>query len=516
MFQSIQKKLLLKHPVLWNLRVIPSLFILVILNILAFLIGYASDYIDFSEHENNYRYENSISFIFLAIAVSLLLLIFGLVQYFKNNAFKAFYPVKARALYKEWLIMFALLFGLSLVIPVFFYGKEVKIRSYYSEAELKKRCAILSEASFFVEGSYSYNNEINTAYTEIDTSAAVVALDTVVETGEITTDPTKDCNCFYLRGKKYSNGSLLNKNIDSYSFFDQPTDSLRRLKIQNWLIDKQKDSILKMMNAYLGIAKEHHLKANITAEQWYTLLVQNLEFETSNAVGRKEDDGAYIQGDYNLNTRFDSINKHLVVVDNETREYYKHYVPQAFLDYNYDRMVDAYVSPDINFTTLLIPLYIALGLSLLIFSFRVTSGKQWLIALVVVIIYNILAGIFTALISNDYSYVGAMLFLLFASYYYFIRTTRRKQSKKISGIMVNILLWVTPSFWVIIYYITLEVLNDINYSYHLQYEHTPYYPAISFLRDHLVNINYFNILFVIVLMSFYTQTIRKWRGVAEE
>lgn len=513
MFQSIQKNMLLKHPVLWNLRVVPAVIILVILNILSFGFGFITEFIDFKEYENNYHYENNISFIFLAIAISLLLLILWLVNYFKNNAFKAFYPVKPGQLYKEWLLLFGMLFGMSLFIPAFFYGKEVKIRSYYSEAELRKRAAILSEASFFIEGSYSFHNTIETYEGDVVTETTV-AVDTAATVQ--TTDSLTNCHCFYLRGKKYSTSSLLNKNIDSYSFFDQPTDSLRRLKIQNWLIDQKKDSVINVMKAYLAIANEHNLKGNVTPEEWYALLVENPEFETLNTIGPKQDDGVYIQNEYNFNNRFDSINKYIVNVDNEAREYYRHYVPHDYLDYNYNRMVNAYVSPDMNLTSLLIPLYIALGLSLLIFSFRVTSGKQWLIALVVVIIFNILSGIFTALINSDYSYPIAILFLLFSAYFYFIRTTIKKESKKISGIMINILLWVTPSFWMFVYYLVLEILKDLSYNYHSTYVNTPYYPTIQFLKDYLVPINYFNILFVIVIMAYFTRVIRKWRGIAEE
>ena len=513
MFQSIQKKLLLKHPVLWNLRVVPAVIILVILNLLSFGFGYITEFIDFKEHENGYHYENNISFIFLTVAVSLLLLILWLVQYFKNNAFKAFYPVKPGQLYKEWILMFGLLFGMCLLIPAFFYGKEVKMRSYYSETELRKRAAILSEASFFIEGSYSFHNSIET-YEAAAATETVVAVDTAVV--DHTKDSIMDCQCFYLRGKKYSTSSLLNKNIDSYSFFDQPTDSLRRLKIQNWLIDQKKDSVINIMKAYLAIAKEHNLKGNVTPEEWYSLLVENPEFETVNTIGPKQDDGAYISTNYNSNTRFDSINKYIVNIDNEARTYYKHFVPHANLDYNYDRMVDAYVSPDINFTTLLIPLYIALGLSLLIFSFRVTSGKQWLIALVILIIFNILAGIFTGLINSDYSYAIAIVLLLIAAYFYFIRITIKKESKQISGIMINLLLWVSPTFWILTDYIALEILKDMIYNDYVRYDNTPYFELKIFLDEQLVPINYFNIFFIIILMAYYTHAIRKWRGIAEE
>ena len=82
--------------------------------------------------------------------------------------------------------------------------------------------------------------------------------------------------------------------------------------------------------------------------------------------------------------------------------------------------------------------------------------------------------------------------------------------------MINILLWVTPSFWMFVYYLVLEILKDLSYNYHSTYVNTPYYPTIQFLKDYLVPINYFNILFVIVVMAYFTRVIRKWRGIAEE
>ena len=168
-----------------------------------------------------------------------------------------------------------------------------------------------------------------------------------------------------------------------------------------------------------------------------------------------------------------------------------------------------------NFTSILIPFYFAIALSLLIFAFRVTSGRNWLIAVISLGVVSILLGIFSIIIRSDYSFAVAVILLTFFTFSYFFVTISRKKSKNISGVILNAMLWLFPSFFPLIYYVILEILKDLAQAGPLNYTQSKYYPAIQFMKDNGLIFGYLNIVFIIILMLFLSIKIKQWRGLAE-
>lgn len=501
MLKKIQNHLLINHPLVWNTKVIPFSILLVLLNLIFFIVGHTTTSVNFDETDRNYLYDNEITVNFFAVLVSILALIMWLVYYFKNNSFKSFYPRTNFSLFKEWSITLLISFLLSLFITSFYFGKDVKMRSYYSESETKRRCEILSKGSFFVDGSFSNNYN---SYNYDETVAAPVIVDSAT-------------NEFIFKGKKYSWNSLLNKNLNSYNCFDFKSDSLRKESIQNLLVNNQKDSIKLILKNYLAIAKEHKLEANVDATKWFELIYDYPNYENYKIVGDNGVGDYYYPDNYDKNNKFDSINKYIKTINSQQFEYYRYFVPEKNLNYNYAKISDAWNSPNVNFSTLLISIYVAIALSLLIFSFRVTSGRNWLIALVGVGVLNILFGILTAIISSEFSYPILLLSLNILLFSYFIIVTSKKTKKQLSGITLNGTLWLLPATIPLIYYIVLEnykriVHNTINVDY---YKHT-LYPTIKFLEDNSINMAYLNIVFILIMMIFFSIKIKRWKGIAED
>lgn len=505
MFKNIQKYLLINYPLLWNTKVVATTFILIVINLIFFFIGLEKGKLDFFENDNNYNYDDEAVVIFFSILVSILLLILWLVFYFKNNSFKSFYPKRTLSLFKEWFIVLFISFLISLFTSSYYYGKDVRMRSYFTEQEAKNRCEILSKASFFVEGSYS-NNYYDEDYDEIQVAEAskvsVIAADTAVAAND----------SIKFNGKKYSYFSLLNKNVNSYSFFDHESDSIRKKTIKTWLVNQQKDSIKSVFKKYLTIAKEHNLKANIDENKWL-----NLVYDYPNFVNYREIGSSNMNYEYydNVNQPQDSLNKYIKVVNGVKYEYYKYFVPEKSLNYNYDKISEAWVAPNMSFASILISFYFAIGLSLLIFGFRVTSGRNWLIAVISLGIISILLGIFSIIIRSDYSFAVAVILLTLFTFIYFIVTISRKKSKNISGVILNAMLWLFPSFFPLIYYVILEVLRDLAQAHPVDYLQSEYYPAIQFLKDYGIIFAYLNIAFIIIFMLFLSVKIKQWRGLAE-
>lgn len=494
MFEKTQHFLLTRYPLLWNTKAVPMAVLLVVMNLLFLVIGFASGGIDF-EHKFDQFYGNDseAGLIFFSILASILLLIVWLVYYFKNNAFKRFYPKNNFSLFKEWLILLGISLFLCTFISMYYLGKDIRKRSYFTEDEARRRCEILSLGSYFVDGSFS-NNYIDSYNYE-----------------EAVADASGKNDSILFKGKRYSYFSLLNKNLNTYEFFDHEADSLHKLKLRTWLVTQQKDSLQKLFTEYLKIAEEHKLKANITAEQWLTLINDYPDFINFRLIG-KSDLGESIYPEKYKETPFDSINKFNKLEGSEFFEYYKNYVPEEKLSDSYSEVADAWESPNFNWYTLLIPLYFGIGLSLLIFSFRVTSGKNWLIALVSVGILNMLVGIFTLVTGEEITYPVVILLVIVGLIFYFMAKTAQKEDKGISGIVINILVWSLPAFIPLIY---LTVSMYYNKYFHTDVYNNKQYQTAVAIEEFLPYMFYINLFFVVFVMLLLSIKLKKWRGLAE-
>ena len=111
MFKNIQKYLLINHPLLWNLKIVPVSAFLILFNIIFILLGYLNGAIDFTETDNDYsRNDNDDIIIFFSMMISILTAIVWLVYYLKNNALKSYYPKNNFSLFKEWLLILVVCF----------------------------------------------------------------------------------------------------------------------------------------------------------------------------------------------------------------------------------------------------------------------------------------------------------------------------------------------------------------------------------------------------------------------
>lgn len=509
MFKSIQQRLLLRYPLLWNTKIVPLGALLLGLNLCFFILGFALNGISFEETHRNF-FDFDVTLLLLSLVISLLVLILWLVNYFKNNMLKSFYPTSKYHVYKEWGLIFLLCFGIS--SPIFWYnlGKETRYRSYYSREELEKRCLTLRAGSFFLDGSYAYHESDDTVEVE-EAAVDTVSVDSLETNGEAR-------NYFMYRGKKYKNTSLLNKNVNSYTIFDEKSDSLAIEKLKFWLVTQQKDSLKQLFTNYLKIVKEHQLEANIDAEKWLTLINDYPLFEKSHTIGPQMTNDEYYPDMYNNQTVVrDTIDRYIARDKTGTeQEFYKYYVPEKNLNFNYDRMVDAHEDPDINLETLIIPVYFALGLSLLILSFRVTSGRSWLISLIAVIILNIILGIFSVIISSSFTYgIGYCVAFVIVSVLFF-NTVGQNRTKGYSGVVLNLFLWLLPGLIPLLYELIGSYLRmQYNAVYKVNFQNSTAYQFKQWLENHVFEINWTNILLLSIAMLFIGKKIRLWRGIAE-
>ena len=511
MFKKTQKYLLLNHPLLWNTRAVPLTCFLLVMHLIFLIIGYISGALDFNETDRNYNSNSEGITMFFSVLISILTFIIWLVYYFKNNAFKAFYPKNSFSLFKEWCLILLISFLLSTFIVSFQFGSDLRVKSYFSETEAKKRCETLSKASIF------YGQNFDEAESErklVNDSMKYVVLDYVK-----------------FNGKEYSLNSLINKDIENYSFFDPKWDSITKIKVKNWLINDNKDSVKVVMKNYFAMVKEHNLISNIDENQWFSLVYTYPDFEQKRIIAKRVKD-YYNNGNYDYdynnqneyaetwtveapqNHKIDSINEYLKVVGKDKFVFYKTYIPADQLEYNYQKIASAYVYPTVTPGMLLAFLYFAIGLSIVLFSFKVTSGRNLLIALVSIGVLNIILGIMAATSSSEYFYFWSLLLITLGLFLYFVIVVSQKGKKGISGITLNALLWLFPAFIPLVYAVTIQIMRYTcgYYSPGFKYEN---HPVLEFLKDNDDIMLMVNVGFIFLMMLFFSVKIKAWRALAE-
>jgi len=512
MFANIQKKLLLAHPLLWNSKIALFSVLTLIFHLIFFLLGYSKGAIDFTDSNDFYDYGfDDTIIVFVSVLISILMFIIWLVYYSRNNAFKSFYPKGRFSLYKEWLLILLFCILNSTYSASFFYSKDLKARNYFSEEELSKRLETISLSSLFVEGPYRESNFI----TEYKDGKYVQI----------------ERNSFHYGSRNYSLKSLVNKQLQGFTYFNDKKDSLLELKGKRWLIENKKDSIQLLFKEFFKISKEHNLSSNITPEKWFELIYDYPDFTKYISVGKTSKETSqnynYYEGvnvDYTDaeivpdEVALDTLSKTIKVVDGQEYVYSKYYVPFNALTKSYGKISRAYENPVVNLEFIMSLLYLSIGLSLCVFSFKITSGRNWLIAFVTLGLFGIISGIISVVIGHSMAFPIIYILLFLGLLFYFVIILRAKESKGITGITINQTLWLMPAIIPISYAVLIDILKRTSGYYDNLYGYTAerkQFPQIEWLEEHYVQMFGLNIVFIFLFLLLFSVSIKKWKGLAE-
>jgi len=511
MLKNIQNNLLLRHPLLWNTKFVPVLAAMVIIHILFFAFGLAAGTIDFTVTESwEYRFnDTSITVGFFSVFIAILAIIVWLVFYFRNNAFKSFYPKANNSLYKEWLIIAVICILNCSYFVSYEVGKNLRARSYFPEEEFSRRIDVISMASLFADGPYS---EKEFFYENKNGNTIKMKRDS-----------------FEYNHRKYAINSLLNKNIIQFTYQNREKDSLNELRVKTWLTENRKDSVVWLMAELDKIAKGHNAKGNITPKKWAELVYNYPDYTDYVTVGKIDqyipnpsDDMAYYEYDTDYTTIApaqaqetftDTISNTYKYINGQEHVFPKYYVPLKQLSTSYNVMSTAWSKPLINFELLLFYIYYGLVLSLAVFSFRVTSGRNWLITLVAIGVMGILTGIFSLIVHAESFFSFIWMVIIIAMLIYYISTCRAKTSKGLSAIALTGLLWLAPWFMLLLHNMICDFIywKYTGYDYPIP-ERTP---LESWIIRNSIAIWTANIFIVFTYMFFLSRSIKKWKGIAE-
>lgn len=501
MFKNIQDKLLISNPLLWNLKIVPFACIALVFHLIFFAVGYSNGEVVFTDNYYDH-YDGGVDtavVIFFSVVVSILITIVWLVLYSRNNAFKSFYPKTNFSLFKEFLYILLFTSMTSTFTLTYLYATDFRTRNYFPEEEVAKKLEIMSLATPFLEGSFIESNYVS-----------------VLVDGQYKNETRET---FTYRGRTYSLNSLMNKTVENdNSYYTTYNDSVLNTRVKNWMYNNQKDSVKWVFTEFMKIAKEHNLKSNITADKWFSLVYNYPEFEDYTVIRRSDSQQPY--NDYSIPV-VDSAGVAVAAVDSARQALSPFYVPYESLKSGYQEISKAHDNPAIDLESIYFYFYFAIGLAIAIFSFKVTSGRNWLIALVSLGILSLIVGIFSAISAGTMFFIFYwMLFL--GLLIHFFATVASRSGKGISGITLNQILWLVPSFVPILYYCILDIAKDSSNYYNSSGKYvngqfiSESYPKIEWMEDHFPEMMIGNIAIIILFIFLFSVQIKKWKGIAED
>lgn len=499
MLKNLQKYLILKQPLIWNTKFIPMLIIGLLLNVIYFFIGYFDASIDFK-----YRYASNLEFSFylFIVLVTAIILIIWLVQYFKNNSFKTLYEKSKYALFFEWLqvfIVLILLFSFSFTIGL---GSQLRMRSYFSSEEVKDKCETLAKGDFFINGGF--------AGADIDSLNSVFN-DTVIS-GEPVYRKIVEKNYVTIFNKKYKPTSLINRIAKDFSIFNREQDSLHTIQVKKLLSTNDSTGVKKIMHDYFKIIDETKVLTNLNEKIWFESIYDFPTFQkylviADRAPGDKETYGNYsYESGQDYETPIDSV-----AIPN----FSKYFIERNTLVHNFSRLSDAHSQILFDLELILSIFYFALGFSLLIFSFRVTSGKSWLIAILVLAILNLFFGLIASLSKESLVYFYMLFFAILIFWIIYMFSLRAKRNYRVTKTIINLIIWSIPAIIPLVYFIVMEIYNVYNGSYH-GVNNLKQHPFYEYLSSHITEMLILNLIVFIFVVVFYSKSLRNWKSIAEE
>ncbi len=505
MLKKLNNYLLVNFPLLWNTRIIQVLSFMAVCHIVFFILGYNSLYTLRALYDYRFKFLDNFEVNLIAALIIAIVFIVWLVFYLRNNLFKSFYPVTKWYLVKEFFIVLTIVFLTLPLYNSFAYGKHLKILKLGKNTNPEMDMQIVNQARCFLPTSLD-SYEKNQCCDTVDAKA----IRDSIKDAKYSKLNENRCNGYLseetpqrlenildsLPNKEYSYlYYCLNNNVANYVLFNKNN--------KRWLLNKQKDSIQLAINKLLKIADIYKIKHKIKSNRLTDWCFANSKFEPYNLITtgnygeayttpsmyNEEEDIKYVNSDYYF--ELDNLYRGIEKVEQEQAK--------GFFD-------------QVNW---LIYIYISLGIAIVLFMFRVTRLKQWLIAIVGLGIVGIIFAIIAQMSrSTDFMLYFYFLFIISIALIS-ILWIKNDKSKMITGVVLNWFAYLMGSFLItlagIIIVNTKEIRKCIN-NYWVVIRPEP--PIHKWLNDNMAtNVQYINIVFILLMMVFVIIPLAyKWQA----
>lgn len=484
MIKNIQNHLLVNQPTLWNTRLIPMLLLTVAIQTFFFIITYFAT--DTSILYSEQVFSGTYYLLYAgSVLVSILVLIFWLLQYNRNNATRVFYPQSVVTLYIEWLCIFAICIFIAFIPNSLSIAKTTKWKSTITQAEQQAAVKIINEARALLASNVYYfeldgnQQPLMVGNADVDRSKFDTKLFNYEENATTPDNPIEYVGPSYLYYK------------DNYrnSYWDESDEVPSR--VNRWLIQENKDSIRAVMESFLDLQSKHKLKTNVDVDYWMKTVFNPPLYPVTDLIATDEYTTTYSKyGDD------DYSNGKYVSLDQLSRYYY-----EAGSYYGHDGFNKWYI---------VVTLIIALGISVMVFSSRMTSGRYWIFALlssgVIIFIFSLLAGMASLISSNNFGFTMPIFWLILFAVIACLLGIKiaQKEKKGKSNIYINLAIWMIPAIipWIYQLIVFLDIIEEGR--------------LVDSMLDNTYIMLIVNLIFTTVMMFPAILLIRKWKALPED
>ena len=392
MIKSLYKSLLLKHPLLWNLKLPQVLVFILLSHGLFFLFGFFS-VAHISQFKYIQRFDSStVALNLIGGLILLLALIIWLMWYLRNNAFKQFYPVSINDLRKEFTIVFLIfLFGLP-IFHTYAFGKHLHLKLIAREVNVYEDAKVVNLARHFLPINASDFSNENCC----DTIKAQM------KRNEITNAQKERCygsEVNYTTSEEAANTTIDNTTqVYSLWHYCQTPVSLSNASTiddinataKRWLDHQQFDSIQLCLQQYFKLMDKYGVRHNVNVDSLmkslrYMCLPVNQFTNSTSMYGLLTE--SYDYDNYTMmpmepyHADFSGINSAIENVAENNKE---------------------------TFWTLSewgIYGYLSLGFAILLMLFRLTRLKPWISSIIGAGLWSMIFGLMTVFAQSEFLYI---------------------------------------------------------------------------------------------------------------
>lgn len=158
LFKKINNYLLENYPLAWHSKVVYMTLIGVVLWALSYFVGYSLVDIEVLKENHILSYYFSSYFFLFHLIITITILSLWAISFYKNNAFKNFYPISRWYFNKLFFHLFIPFFLIISAYYPFSAGVKSKTATFFTESDLRKDIDKLNIGNaFLVSNEYEYN-----------------------------------------------------------------------------------------------------------------------------------------------------------------------------------------------------------------------------------------------------------------------------------------------------------------------------------------------------------------------
>lgn len=251
--KKTNKYLLEKHPIIWNTKLLWVLLTALVLHLIFYILGLTA----LSNVEILHQFDaKSIFFkngtVYVSIILSILLLVVWLINMFKNNAFKSYYPTSKLKLFKQFLCYLLIVFFSTNFFLSYNFGLKNYITAVYDDDRLDAEIDLTNTAAIFFSNdleNYTLNQRrypapFDSLYCQIYTGSTIeeiqLANSSTIPNDSLPHSSFLDSKYYHytLYSKKGKNSDAYNNNeYQGFVFYKNLNDSLKTYYFKDAIFD---------------------------------------------------------------------------------------------------------------------------------------------------------------------------------------------------------------------------------------------------------------------------------------